>query len=152
MQLRHAFEWRLAADLGVRTNVTTPHDMPIEPPVIAVGDGQLELFRSPDRLAGCIEAVDAELYRGYDAKGRPLQITGEYKQSRGWLGIGTIENGPVTVALISEDTSHAEELRLALLDWWNRTGGSRLALPAGPPEAWGLADLVAAVAARDGIK
>ena len=35
--------------------------VPIEPPVIAVGDGQLELFRSPDRLAGSIEAVDAEL-------------------------------------------------------------------------------------------
>jgi hypothetical protein len=127
--------------------------MPIEPPVIAVGDGQLELFRSPDSLARSIEAVDAEEYRGYDAKGRPLRITGRFRESRGgWFGMGTIDNGPVSVALISEDTSHAEELRHALLDWWIRTGGSSRPLPAGPPEAWGLADLVAAVAARDGVK
>ncbi len=125
--------------------------MPIESPVIAVGDGQLELFRSPDRLASSIEAVDAELYRGYDAKGRPLRITGQYKQSRGWFGIMSIENGPVTVELLTEDPFQAEELRLALVDYWNRTGGADRARPPAP-DAWSLADLVAAIAARDGIK
>lgn len=120
--------------------------------MIAVGDGQLKLFRSPDRLAGSIEAVDAQLYRGYDAKGRPLQITGQYTQSRGWFGIRSINNGPVTVTLTTEDPSHAEELRLALLEFWNRTGGADRTRPTSSPEAWSLGDLLAAVAARDGIR
>ncbi len=127
--------------------------MPIEPPIILVGDGQVEMFQNADSVARNVEAIDAQLYKAYDVKGRPIRISGKFKTSGGWFGIRLVtEDGPVTVELISDEPSHAEELRAALVDWWIRT---RYVTPASPPpseERWALAELVAAIVERDGIR
>ncbi len=127
--------------------------MPIEPPIILVGDGQVEMFHDADSVARNVEAIDAQLYKAYDVKGRPIRISGKFKTSGGWLGIRLVaDDSPVTVELLSDEPSHAEELRAALVDWWIRTG---YVAPASPPpsaERWALAELVAAIAERDGIR
>ena len=76
--------------------------MPIEPPIILVGDGQVEMFQNADSVARNVEAIDAQLYKAYDVKGRPIRISGKFKTSGGWLGISLVtEDGPVTVSLQS---------------------------------------------------
>jgi hypothetical protein len=126
-------------------------ESPLEPPIIVVGDGQVELYRSTSRVAADVEAVDAELFRGYDSKGRPVRISGEFKQGKWWFGLGWVSNGPVTVEAISDQPTHAEELRIALRDWWMRTGGAANAKAAASRENATLEELIIAIAARDGI-
>jgi hypothetical protein len=87
-----------------------------------------------------VEAVDAELHKAYDSKGRPVGLRGQYQEGKDFggklFGLGWVEN---------------EELRLALLDWWVRTGGSsRVSAEAGAAE-WTLDALVKKIADRDGI-
>jgi hypothetical protein len=125
---------------------------PLEPPIIIVGDGQVELYRSTSRVAAAVEAVDAELFKGYDSKGRPVRITGEFKQGKFWFGLGWVEDGPTTVEAISDQPTHAEELRIALRDWWMRTGGTPNAKAAASQENATLEELIIAIAARDGIR
>jgi hypothetical protein len=121
-----------------------------EPPIIIVGDGQVEFFSSPEAVEGHVEAVDAELYRVYDSKGRRLRISGQYEQGK-TLGVTWIDNGSVSVAATTDETSGADDLRLALLDWWERTGGSTRTIAEASSKDWPLARLVGAIAARDGV-
>jgi hypothetical protein len=124
--------------------------MPPEPPIIIVGDGQVELFSNSHAVERSVEAVDAELYRVYDSRGRPMRISGEYKKGK-TLGVSWVGSGSVTVEPTSDEPSGAEELRVALLDWWERTGGSTGTIPEASSKDWPLARLVGAIAARDGI-
>jgi hypothetical protein len=124
----------------------------LEPPIIIVGDGEVQMFRSTSRLAADVEAVDAGLFKGYDSKGRPVRITGKFESGRGWFGIRWVSNGPVTIEAISDQPTHAEELRLALRDWWTRTGGATDTAAAASQENATLEELITAIAARDGIK
>ena len=123
----------------------------LEPPIIIVGDGQVELYRSTSRVAADVEAVDAALYKGYDSKGRPVRIEGEFKEGKGWFGLRWVSNGPVTVEAISDQPTHAQELRIALRDWWMRTGGAANARATASQENATLEELIIAIAARDGI-
>ncbi len=126
-------------------------ESPLEPPIIIVGDGQVELFRSTSRVAADVEAVDAELFKGYDSKGRPVRITGEYKRGKTWFGLGWVSDGRTTVEAISDQPTQAEELRLALSDWWKRTGGLANSKAAASRENATLEELIIAIVARDGI-
>jgi hypothetical protein len=130
--------------------------MPLEPPIIIVGDGQVEFYSSLPRLEGSVEACDAELYKAYDSKGRPIGLRGQYQEGKYFggklFGLGWVKNGPVTAEALSDEPSHVEELRLALLDWWVRTGGSsRVSAEAGASE-WTLDAFVKKIADRDGIQ
>jgi len=137
--------------MRTRTRLGESTESPLEPPIIIIGDGEVELYRSTSRLAASVEAVDAELFRGYDSKGRPVRITGEFKQGKWWFGLGWVSNGPVTVEAISDQPTHAEELRLALRDWWTRTGGAVNSKAAASGENATLEELIIAIAVRDGI-
>jgi hypothetical protein len=137
--------------MGTREQSREDTESPLEPPIIIVGDGQVELYRSTSRLAASVEAVDAELFKGYDSKGRPVRITGEFKRGKWWFGIGWISNGPVTVEAVSDQPTHAKELRLALRDWWTRTGGATDTAAAASRENATLEELITAIATRDGI-
>lgn len=97
--------------------------MALEPPIIIVGDGQVEMFGSTQRLEACIEAVDAHLYRAYDSKGRPVRLTGQYKERR-FLWLRWVTKGAVTAEAANDEPPQAEQLREALLEWWGRTGGA----------------------------
>lgn len=120
--------------------------MTAEPPIIIVGDGQVELFGSLRRLEGCVEAVDAQLYRAYDSKGRPVRLTGQYKESK-FLWLRWINNGAVTAEAANDQPIHADQLRQALVEWWTRTGSADR-----PADDWSLDQLVSAIAARDGVR
>ena len=119
--------------------------MLIEPPIIIVGDGQVELFASAAALEGAIEAVDAKLYRAYDSRGHALRLTGVFREGT-TLGLRWVKNASVALEPIAEVSPRTEELRAELLDWWRRTAGS------GDASSWSLEDLVSAVAKRDGVR
>jgi len=125
--------------------------MPIEAPIIIVGDGQVELFNSTGNVEGDVEAVDAELYRAYDSKGRPVRLIGQYTEGR-FLGLGWVNSGAVSATLAGEEPTHAEELRVALVDWWTRTGGCTRRGVEPDAAKWTLDQLVEAIATRDGVK
>lgn len=123
----------------------------LEPPIVLVGDGQVELFGSLPSVAKSVEACDAGLYKGYDSKGRPIDVRGQYS-SGSLLGVGWVKNGAVSAVATSEEPSHAEELRSALLEWWIRTGGAKEGGLDEPSSTWSLDQLVSTIAARDGVK
>jgi hypothetical protein len=41
---------------------------------ILVGDGQVELYSKPEFIEGAVEAVDASLFRVFDADGREARF------------------------------------------------------------------------------
>jgi hypothetical protein len=125
--------------------------MPLEPPIIIVGDGQVELFSNSQSVQRSVEAVDAGLFRVYDSRGRPMRIAGQYQKGK-TLGVSWGDGGSVTVEAMSDEPSGAEELRVALLDWWERTGGSTGTIAEASSKDWPLARLVGAIAARDGVE
>jgi hypothetical protein len=124
--------------------------MPPDPPIILVGDGQVEFFSNSHAVERSVEAVDAESYKVYDARGRPMRISGQYKKGK-TLGVSWVDSGSVTVEATSDEPSGAEELRVALLDWWERTGGSTRTVAEASSKDWPLARLVGAIAVRDGV-
>ena len=117
----------------------------MKPPIIIVGDGQVEVFSSLNSLKQSLEAVDAELYQAYDSDGQALQLNGHCEEGS-WLGIRWLRNGTVTLDAYEEPMMRVDELRRALLDWWNRTGGKDDA------SNWSLEELLAAIVCRDGVK
>jgi len=124
----------------------------LEPPIIMVGDGQVELYADVARAADSVEAVDAQLYKAYDRKGRPVRVTGEFQEGESWLGLSWVQNGDVTIEPASGQPTHAAELREALMDWWSRTGGVVRTAVAPAELEWTLDQLVDAIAKRDGVR
>ena len=114
------------------------------PPIILVGDGQVELFADAPSVEVGVEAIDAQLYQAFDSLGRVMRLTGEFAEGSA-LGARWVENGRLSLQLLPDEPPHVEELQAALLAWWRRTRGI--------PEAstWSLAELVAAIATRDGV-
>lgn len=123
----------------------------MESPLVLVGGGQLELVRGLQELRAAVEAVDAQLYRAYDAKGRHIRLAGKYDEQR-LLGLTVVSSGEVTAEVADHEPGHAEELRLALAEWWTRTGGATRQDPSPGAETWSLERLIAAVMARDGAQ
>ena len=123
----------------------------LEPPIVLVGDGQVELFASVRGIASSVEGVDADLYKGYDSKGRPVEVHGQYA-SGSVLGVGWVRSGPVSTEATSDEPSQAEELRNALLDWWIRTGGAKRTKAEESASTWSLGQLVSRIAERDGVR
>ena len=123
----------------------------LEPPIVLVGDGQVELFASLPNIEKSIEACDAELYKGYDSKGRPVDLRGQYA-SGSVLGVGWVTNGAASADAASDEPSHAEELRSALLEWWIRTGGAKRDGLDESSSTWTLSQLVSQITERDGVK
>jgi hypothetical protein len=110
---------------------------------ILVGDGQVELYSKREFLEGAVEAVDASLFRVFDGDGREYTLSGEYSK-RKFLGLHWVDSRKTTLG--PSTTSNPEVLRVALLDWWLRTGGEQTAA------SWNLLELLQAVATRDGVR
>jgi hypothetical protein len=55
------------------------------------------------------------------------------------------------VEATTDEPSCAEDLRLALVDWWARTGGSTRTVAEASSKDWPLERLVSAIAHRDGV-
>src|SRR5688572_9459410 len=119
--------------------------LPITSPIILVGDGQVELFADAPSVEVGVEAIDAQLYQAFDSLGRVIRLAGDFAEGS-TLGARWVESGRVSLQPLPDEPPHVAELQAALLAWWQRTRGI--------PEAstWSLAELIAAIATRDGVK
>ena len=80
----------------------------ITTPLVACGDGQVELYEGLAEVGAAIECHDVHLYELFDATGRRLSLQ---------------ESGQGSLARPFEPPQHAEEvLREYLLDWLRRVG------------------------------
>jgi hypothetical protein len=87
--------------------------------------------------------MDVSLFGVFDTDGRQYTLSGEYSEGK-FLGLHWVDSQRTT--LRPSTTINPGALRVALLDWWLRTGGEQGAA------SWKLPELLQAIATRDGVR